>query len=253
MTNRFEIFIPNSKPMKTVLFLSGSGTNLKAIYNEQVKIQNSGEKNYGNIGLVFSNVPACRGIDLSRLLGISTVSLSSKRFFKILGENPDDEMLRDYYDSAVFSLIEDLVEPDLIILAGYRRRIGQVISNKYKNRIINLYPGDITKSNLKRGVDASIQAIRNGEKSIKASVFLHRTNNRFGPCILQSKPVSIEGFNENDKDKLNEKIRIEAEWKIFPYVVHELIAKGRVSVDEEDNIYIDNYKIPVNGYQFTDC
>ena len=91
------------------------------------------------------------------------------------------------------------------------------------------------------------------EKSIKASVFLHRTDNRFGPCILQSKPVSIEGFNENDKDKLNEKIRIEAEWKIFPYVVHELIAKGRVSVDEEDNIYIDNYKIPVKGYQFTDC
>jgi folate-dependent phosphoribosylglycinamide formyltransferase PurN len=136
------------------------------------------------------------------------------------------------------------------VLAGYRRRLGSLFLNRYKNKVINLYPGDITKDYLVKGVDAAIQTIRAGEESIKCTVFLQKENERFGPALLQSKPISLKGYSQDDKDLMNEKIRVEGEWAIFPYTVHNLIAKGCLGVDKDDNVYMDGVKIERAGLQF---
>ena len=113
-----------------------------------------------------------------------------------------------------------------------------------------MYPGDTTKDYLVKGVDAAIQAIRAGEESIKCTVFLQKDNQRFGPALLQSKPISLKGFAENDKNLINEKIREEGEWKIFPYTIHKLMAKGCLGIDQEDNVYMDGVKLEKSGLQF---
>ena len=244
------IYEPKDKPMSVAVLISGSGTNLVAIYEEQKKLERSAEKHYGRVEVVFTNIPECKGAENAQSYGMPTLSLSSKSYFEILGRSPDDESARDYYDASVISLIESFRKPDIIVLAGYRRRFGSLFLNRYKNRVLNLYPGDVTKPNLIRGVDASIQALRAGERYIKCTVFLARENERFGPAIVQSHPISLEGFSEKDKDEIDKRIREEGEWIIYPFAIHNLIAKGRVGIDEDDNIYIDGKGMNKNGYQF---
>lgn len=235
--------------MKVAVLISGSGSNMLALLAEQRRLEAERCPNRGSIECVFTNVPNCEGALRARELGLCVVSLSSKRFFHFLGREPEDDELRDYYDAAAFSLIETVTEPDLIVLAGYRRRLGPMAMRKYKDRILNLYPGDTLKPYLIRGVEACVQALRAGETSIKATVFLARQGERFGAVVAQSRPISLEGFKEDDVEEMGRKIRVEGEHVLLPYVVHKLIARGRVAVDSEGLVYIDGVRMPKWGFQ----
>lgn len=243
------IYSPKDNPMSVAVFVSGSGTNLVSIYEEQKRLEKFGEKNYGRIDLVFANVPNCKGVERAKEFGIPVLTLSSKSYFEILEKSPDDDQAREYYDAGVIAIIEDILRPDLVVLAGYRRRLSGLFMNRYKNRIVNLYPGDITKPYLARGVEASIQALRAGEKTIKCTVYIQKEEERFGPALVQSQQISLEGFGEEDIDAIQERIRKQGEWQLFPFAVHHLIAKGWVGIDGEDNIYVDGEKMPREGYQ----
>jgi phosphoribosylglycinamide formyltransferase-1 len=236
--------------MKAVVFLSGSGTNFIAIFEDYKRRHSEGGKPYAEISAVFTNVPGCEGALKAAGFGIPVLSLSSKLFFAALGKDPDDEEARDNFDADALTLIENVCEPDFIILAGYRRRLGGMILGRYWNRVVNLYPGDTTKGYLVRGVAASTQAIRAGESSIKCTVYLEREHVRFGPALAQSEPISLAGYREEDAESVNELIRTEGEWKVFPYVVHELIAGGRLGIDGDDNVYLDGRALGKEGYQF---
>jgi len=248
---RFEpVYKPKDRAMTTAVFISGSGTNLIAIYKEQKRLEKLGDHNYGKVEVVFTNAPNCEGADKAINLGIPVVSLDSKKYFETLGKTKDDNEAREYYDAGAIALVESRCDPDFIILAGYRRRLGYTFIDRYKNRIINLYPGDITKPYLVKGIDASIQALRAGEKNVRCSVFLERANQRFGPLVMRSEPISLEGYTENDVELMQEKVRKEGEWIIYPFAIHQLIAKGRLGIDENDCIYVDGDKMPREGYQF---
>lgn len=251
MDNTEPIFIPGGKPMMVAVFISGSGTNLKALCEEELKLRGSNWTNW-QISLVFTNVDGCEGIKIADAYDKYVTSLSSKNFFDMLGTNPDDEDSRKYFDAAVISLIEQFLKPDLIVLAGYRRRLSNLFYSRYHNRILNMYPGDITKPYLVRGLDASIQAIRNHEKTIKATVYFDQPGSRFGIPLLQSNPVSLENYTENNRDEINLKIREEAEWIIFPYAISNLIALGNVSVDKDNRLFYKNKQIPENGLQLNE-
>ena len=244
------LYKPENKPMSVAVLVSGTGTNLLALYEEQKRLERLGEKNYGRIEVVFTNVPDCKGVERAREFGIPVISLSSKSFFDILQKGPDDNKARDFYDAAAITLIEEICYPDLVVLAGYRRRLGSIFIKRYKNRILNIYPGDITKTYLERGVEAPIQALRAGENTIKCTIFLAREEERFGPAIIQSDQISLDGFKQEDINEIEEKVRKEGEWVIYPFAVHHLIAKGRVGIDLEDNIYINGIRMPKEGYQF---
>ena len=247
--NRYKLYTPKTgKKMSIAVFLSGSGTNFEALISRQLELEG---KNIGaaKIDVVYSNVPGCPGMKKAADMGIKTLSISSKKFFESLGKPPDDQGSRELYDHQVIELLDRHIQPDLIVLAGYRRKLSGAFYGKYKNRIINLYPGDITLSYLETRVPASLQAIRNNEKEIKCTVYIDRENVRFGPAIAQSKPVLLELYNEENIDELDMEIREKAEWSTFPFVVYDLISHGRISVDDDDNVYLDDSVLPENGLQ----
>ncbi|HSC34600.1 MAG TPA: formyltransferase family protein [Thermodesulfobacteriota bacterium] len=244
------VYSPSDKPMMVAVLLSGMGTNFISIYEEGKRLAGIVGKRYATIGAVFTNVPGCAGALKAAGLGIPVLSLSSKLFFSSLGRNPDDDEGRDYYDAAAVAMIEDVCRPDLIVLAGYRRRLGGMFLGRYRNRVINLYPGDITKGYLVKGVDASVQAIRAGEGSIKCTVYLERESERFGPAMVQSEPISLAGYKEGDAEAVNGLIRSKGEWLIYPYAVHNLIAGGRLGVDGDDNVYLDGKMLGKDGFQY---
>jgi len=117
------------------------------------------------------------------------------------------------------------------------------------NKIINLYPGDTTKNYLIKGKSACVQAIENGEKTIRCTTYLENNPEiRFGTVLAQSADISLEGFDIEDEALMEEKIRQEGEWKLFPFLIHDLIANGRIAIDKKNNIYIDSIKAGKKGF-----
>ena len=240
------------RPMRIFVLASGRGTNFEKIHSRQIELEQDGGKNYGTIEHVFSNSPEAAVLRKAETLKIRTSSISSESFFAALGEHPSDDSGRVLYDSAVISLIEELFEPDLVVLAGYRRKLSRLFTERFANRIINLYPGDTTRDYLVRGKSACVQAIENGEKAIRCTVYLENDpETRFGTAIAQSADISLEGFGIGDVAAMEEKIREQGEWKLFPFVVHDLIANGRVAIDEENNIYVDGRKTGKSGFSLS--
>ena len=47
---------------------------------------------------------------------------------------------------------------------------------------------------------------------------------------------------------LQEALKVSGDWQIFPYGVHELIARGRVQV-EDRRVFVDAVELPVYGYR----
>ena len=246
------LYSDTRRPMKILVLASGRGTNFEKIHSRQTELEQDGGKNYGAVEHVFSNNPGAAVLAKAEALGISTSSISSESFFGYLGKHPSDEDGRALYDSAVISHIEELFEPDLVVLAGYRRRLSRLFTERFPNRILNLYPGDTTKGYLVRGQIACVQALENGEKDIRCTVYLENDpETRFGTVIAQSADISLEGFGMGDVAAMEEKIREQGEWKLFPYAVHDLIANGRAAIDGEGNVYVDGRKVGETGFSLS--
>lgn len=243
---KFNIYKKKGEmPMKIGVFLSGSGTNFEAIIN-YIKTYNIDN---AEISFVFTNVPDCAGAVKAVDNGIKVISLSSKRFFNNIGKSPEDDDSRILYDRDVLKLLSEFKDTDIILLAGYRRRLSSLFYEIFRNRIINMYPGDITKKYLVKGVPASLQALRNNDSQIKCTVYVDRENVRFGTAILQSKPIDLESFSEDKIDKLDKFIREKAEWAALPHVIFEFIGRERLSADDNGRLYLDDNIIPENGIQ----
>ena len=243
------LYSDTSRPMKILVLASGRGTNFEKIHSRQMELEQDGGGNYGTIEHVFSNSPEAAVLRKAETLKIKTSSISSESFFAALGKHPSDEDGRVLYDSAVISLIEGLFEPDLVVLAGYRRKLSRLFTERFPNRIINLYPGDTTRIYLVRGKSACVQALENSEEAIRCTVYLENDpETRFGTVIAQSADISLEGFGTGDVAAMEEKIREQGEWKLFPFAVHDLIANGRVTIDGGNNIYVDGLRTGKSGF-----
>lgn len=246
------LYSDTGRPMKILVFASGRGTNFEKIHSRQMELEQDGGGNYGAIEHVFSNNPEAPVLAKAETLKIETSSINSEKFFADIGKPPSDEDGRVLYDSAVISHIEGLFEPDLVVLAGYRRRLSRMLTDRFANRILNLYPGDTTKNYLVRGKSACVQAIENGEKTIRCTVYLENNpETRFGTVIAQSADISLESFAVGDVEAMEEKIREQGEWKLFPFVVHDLIANGRVAIDEGKNICVDGQRTGERGFSLS--
>ena len=180
------LYADTHRPMRILALASGRGTNFEKIYSRQIELEQDGGGNYGAIEHVFSNKPEAAVLRKAETLKIKTSSISSESFFATLGETLPTKADEFFTIRPVISLIEELFEPDLVVLAGYRRKLSRLFTDRFANRIINLYPGDTTRDYLARGKSACIQAIENGEEAIRCTVYLendpeNKVRNRDSP------------------------------------------------------------------------
>lgn len=272
------VFDPSSSKMIYACGVSGSGTNYDRIY------EGDPQKKH----LVFSNVPGCKGMAKAWSYGAQAVSLDSAIYFREmwgLEKPPRHGVERDSYDRALMTLVEQTLgsQPDLICLAGYDLWIGDWMVNRYYPKILNVHPADATKY-VGLGWIPTAKAILGDEKSVKSTVFFVDQSDDGGPILIQSAslPLSLwddqlreirtfaektgartlKDFREAAEQKKNnlyetlkkvsgdiqEMLKVEGDWKIYPFAVHELIAKGRVALDGR-TVYIDGVQMPPEGWQ----
>jgi phosphoribosylglycinamide formyltransferase-1 len=264
--------------MRYACGVSGSGTNYERIY----------ERDPGKQHVVFSNVPGCAGVMKARKHAAPVVLLDSAKYFREMWELenvPRYGVERNSYDRAVMTLVEQVFNgrPDLICLAGYDLWIGDWMANRYYPRILNVHPGD-AKKYIGLGWRPAAKAILAGENGVKSTLFFVDASDDGGPILIQSKSLQLSRWDdalreirrfaektdartleqfraavqreennlykslEEVSTRIQEVLRVEGDWQIYPFAVHGLIAKGRVALDGR-TVYIDGVQMPEEGWQ----
>ncbi|HOV89290.1 MAG TPA: formyltransferase family protein [Syntrophorhabdaceae bacterium] len=272
------VFAPIHGILKYACGVSGSGTNYDKIY----------EADPLKPHIVFSNNPDCSGVFKAKKRNVPVATLDSKIYFKKMWgaeRVPRYGVERNSYDMAIMTLVEQELkgEPDLICLAGYDLWIGEWMAKKYFPKILNVHPGDSLKY-AGLGWRPTAKAIIAGEKSVKSTVFFVDEGDDTGPILIQSRSIDLsrwdnrlyeirrfmekkeikslsqfkdmaqqEGNNlymvlEDISKEIQDVLKEEGDWKIYPFAVHNLIAKGRVYLDDR-KVYIDGVEMPENGWQ----
>jgi phosphoribosylglycinamide formyltransferase-1 len=272
------VYDPSAGPMRYACGVSGSGTNYDRIY----------ERDPDKYHVVFSNAPGCAGIAKAGRHGASVALLDSGKYFREmwgLEKIPRYGVERNSYDMAIMTLVEQALNgrPDLICLAGYDLWIGEWMADRYFPKILNVHPGDARKY-VGLGWRPTAKAILAGESAVRSTVFFVDASDDGGPILVQSGSLPLSEWDDELRDirifaerrdartleqfraaaqqegnnlykslekvstAIQEVLRVEGDWQIYPFAVHDLIAKGRVALDGR-TVYIDGVQMPAEGWQ----
>lgn len=200
--------------LKTVVCVSGGGTNLQAIIDgiAQEAIRNV------QIVQVISNNRKAYALERARQAGIDAVCVS-----------PKDYEDREQFNEAFLRKVEE-ADPDLIVLAGFLVVVPPQLIRRYENRIINIHPSLIPAFCGKGyyGLKVHEAALARGVKVTGATVHFVDEGTDTGPILMQ-KAVAVE--DGDTPEILQRRVMEEAEWMILPKCL-DLIAAGKVSVSD---------------------
>ena len=188
-----------------VVFASGNGSTLQCIIDA---IEN--KKLDATINLVVSNNKDAYALERAKKANLNTYIINSKNTEKM--DEELDDVLKNY-------------KIDLIVLAGYIRKIGVRLLNKYK--IINTHPSLLPKFGGKgmHGIHVHQAVVDAGEK--ESGVTLHYVNNEYdkGAIIRQTK---VPVLPDDDAESLS--ARVQAAEKIQLVEVLNEFATGKIAI-----------------------
>ena len=182
------------------VFASGSGSNLLAIIE-------AGKSGYisSQVVLVVSNNSASGALETAKKYNIPAYHLSQKLF------STEFE-----FESRVLDLLKEY-KADLILLAGYMKKLSSAVVKQYSGRILNIHPALLPKYGGKGmyGIHVHEAVIAANEKVTGATV--HYVNEVYdsGEIILQMQ-VKV---NPDDNALSLQKRVLETEHKLYPEAI----------------------------------
>jgi phosphoribosylglycinamide formyltransferase-1 len=201
-----EVFQSPKKKGRIAVFLSGRGSNFKAIHDAILSGTIDGE-----IVLVFSNKKEAMGLSIAQERNLETLYLNPKEFDS-----------REAYDQAIIDAAKQK-EVDLICLAGYMKILTPLFCNAFKNRIMNIHPALLPSF---PGLHVQQKAIDWGVRYSGATVHFVTADVDMGPIILQA---VVPVLQDDTEETLSERI-LKEEHKIYPEAV-QLFFEGRLEVE----------------------
>ena len=192
---------------KIAVLISGNGSNLEALID-------ACKKNVinGSIDIVISNNPDAYGIQRAKNHSINCKIIDNNRF-----------ETREDFDKALVEELNDS-NPDLIVLAGFMRILTSVMTEAFRNKIINIHPSLLPKY---PGLDTHNSVIKNGD--LKHGITIHFVNE-----VLDGGQIIAQGeISVNADETLEElKTRIHAiEHVMLPMVVSKF-ADGTINTEK---------------------
>ena len=181
---------------KIAIFASGTGSNFINIVNN---IKNG--KIDAQIVLLVSNNPKCGAIDFATQNKIKYKIINDFRYPDEVARCKEYELVLKYYKT------------DLILLAGFMKKIPQNIVDIYKNRIMNIHPSLLPKYGGEGfyGMKVHNAVVNANEEYSGATVHLVNEEYDKGPIIIQEK---IALSNSDDANSLSKKV-LKIEHKIY--------------------------------------
>ena len=209
--------------LRIAVLVSGGGTNLQAIIDA---VENGTITNTKIAGVISNNKNAY-ALERAEKHGIPNQCIS-----------PKDYESREIFNQEFMKAV-DVMQPDLIVLAGFLVVIPAEMIAKYRNRMINIHPSLIPSfcGTGYYGLKVHEGVLSRGVKVTGATVHFVDEGTDTGPIILQ-KAVEVE--QDDTPEILQRRVMEQAEWIIMPKAIN-LIANGKVSV-VDGRVRIDENK-----------
>ena len=150
--------------IKTSVFISGKGSNLKNLFRFSLK-----KKSPIEIVLVISNNSKAKGLIFAKRKNIK-----NKVFNFINKKEAENKVLKELKKEKV----------ELICLAGFMKILSKNFIQKFKGKIINIHPSLLPKY---KGLNTHLRAIKNKDKYSGCTVHLVNSKLDSGKIILQKK------------------------------------------------------------------
>ena len=184
-----------SKKIKTAVFISGNGSNLKSL----IKFSKL-KKSPISVNLIISNNAKSKGLHYGsiykikkKIFNFENKSLAEK---KILKELKKDKI-------------------NLICLAGFLKILSKMFIKSFKGKILNIHPSLLPKF---KGLNTYQRAIKN--KEIYSGCTVHFVNSKLdsGKIILQKK---VKIYKNETPKSLAKKILFQ-EHKLYPKAIMKI-------------------------------
>ena len=150
--------------IKTSVFISGKGSNLKNLFRFSLK-----KKSPIEIILVISNNSKAKGLIFAKRKNIK-----NKVFNFINKKEAENKVLKELKKEKI----------ELICLAGFMKILSKNFIQKFKGKILNIHPSLLPKY---KGLNTHLKAIKNKDKYSGCTVHLVNSKLDAGKIILQKK------------------------------------------------------------------
>lgn len=146
---------------KYVILISGRGSNMEALVNADLP---------GRCAAVISNRPGAAGLDFAQRKGIATAVVDHCRYAD-----------RAAFDEALAAEIERHA-PDLVLLAGFMRVLGDDFVRRFEGRMLNIHPSLLP----------AFPGLHTHRAALAAGVRIHGCTVHFVTPALDSGPIVIQ-------------------------------------------------------------
>ncbi len=185
------------KKIRTAIFISGTGSNLKNLIKFSLKKRSPIE-----IILIISNNTKAKGLNYSKVYKIKKKIYNYNK--KKISET---------------KTLKDLKSNDikLICLAGFMKILSKDFIRKFKGKILNIHPSLLPKY---RGLKTHERVIKNNEKYSGCTVHLVNSKLDSGKIILQKK---VKISKKETPSSLQKKI-LKHEHILYPRAISKILA-----------------------------
>lgn len=199
-----------------VILISGRGSNMLALLDARLP---------GHCAAVIGNRPDAAGLELAAARGIATVAIDHRQF-------PS----REEFDAALAAEI-DRHSPDLVLLAGFMRILGDGFVRRFEGRLLNIHPSLLP----------SFPGVRTHEQALAAGVRVHGATVHFVTPALDGGPIvaqaAVPVTANDDVAQLAQRVLAE-EHLLYPRVARWFL-EGRLHLEQGRSRLIG--EIPCDG------
>lgn len=191
-----------------VILISGRGSNMEAIVRAAIP--------GARVAAVISNRPEAAGLEFARHHGIATAVVDHKAHSS-----------REAFEVALAAAI-DAFAPDLVVLAGFMRVLGEAFVRRYEGRMLNIHPSLLPAF---PGLHTHERALQEGCRVHGATVHFVTPALDHGPIVVQA---AVPVLPDDTPETLAARV-LAQEHRIYPQAVRwfvedrlRLTADGRV-------------------------
>ena len=180
---------------RITVLISGRGSNLSALF-EAI----DGGDIEGAITHVISNRADARGLDLARARGVAASVVDHRAYAE-----------RAAFDRALHAAV-DQGEPDLVVLAGFMRVLGESFVRAFDARLLNIHPSLLP---LYPGLHTHRRALADGVRVHGCTVHFVTPTVDVGPIVAQG---VVPVLPDDDEERLAARV-LAVEHRLLPAAV----------------------------------
>ena len=194
---------------RIVVLISGRGSNLEAILRT-AEAEQWDRTVPATVAAVISNRGDAAGLAFARARGVATAVIEHREF-----------ATRDAFDARLAAAV-DAYEPDLVVLAGFMRVLGDAFVGRYLGRLINIHPSLLP----------AFPGLATHRQALAAAVRVHGATVHFVAPAVDGGPIIAQAAVAVRRDDTEETLAarvLEREHRLLPRCVRWL-CEGRIAL-----------------------